>query len=188
MTDATSTKITASQFYELFEESNQPIELIEGEVIVSPAPTYDHQRVVSRINWLISSVVNPADLGDVVVAPHDVYLDDDNVFQPDVFFVAKDNPRTTLSENNYLYGSPDLCVEILSPSTAKRDRTVKFNQYAQHGVKEYWIVDPNFQVVEVYVLKENQFVLHGVYDADDPIRSTILPMLDFKVSEMFPKR
>lgn len=96
-----------------------------------------------------------------MVAPMDVYLDDDNVFQPDVFWRAADSQ--CVEREGYFYGAPELVVEVHSPATTKLDKQQKFNTYEQHGAREYWMVDPIGQVVEVWQRDEDNFARLGVY-------------------------
>ena len=88
-------------------------------------------------------------MGKIYVAPFDVVLSDTDVVQPDVIFVS--NQRSDIITADNVRGAPDLVVEILSPATAERDRTLKLDLYAQHGVQEYWIVDPDPKTITVLV-------------------------------------
>ena len=89
------------------------------------------------------------------IAPFDVVLSDTDVVQPDILFVS--NERMGIVTEDNIQGAPDLVIEILSPSTAERDRTFKRSLYARHGVREYWLVDPDARSVEVLVLGEGHF-------------------------------
>ncbi len=185
MADLTRTKITAAEFYEMFPETTEPIELIEGEVIVSPAPLYIHQKILRKITVAFSLVVDTKELGEVVMAPSDVHLDEENVVQPDLFFVAKDNPNCKVLVG-YWYGAPDLCVEILSKASVRMDRVKKFGLYQKHGVREYWIVDPLENFIEVYVLDGGQYRRHGAYTETDTLTSVVLPELTLNLADVFP--
>ena len=94
-------------------------------------------------------------MGEVYVAPFDVVLSDTDVVQPDVLFVSK--RRSDIITPDNIRGAPDLVVEILSPATAERDRTIKLDLYAQHGVQEYWIVDPDAKSITVLVRGGERF-------------------------------
>jgi Uma2 family endonuclease len=135
---AVQTRMTAKEFLEL-PESNQFIELIHGEVIVigSPTPTPVHQRVVFRVGFLLEPLSQKHG-STVYVAPLSVYLDDENILEPDVMHIAP-NSKCTIGEK-YLIGTPDLVVEVFSSSTALRDKTNKFRLYEKHGVRKYWML------------------------------------------------
>jgi Uma2 family endonuclease len=92
----------------------------------------------------------------VFVSPIDVVFHETDVCVPDLIFINKENDAIIKAEN--IQGAPDLVIEILSPSTKKRDRELKYKRYAYYGVKEYWIIDPEKQLVEVYDLTANQLV------------------------------
>ncbi|MBZ0309158.1 MAG: Uma2 family endonuclease [Anaerolineae bacterium] len=180
-------KITARQFYELYDEASEPIELIDGEVIVSPAPRDIHQRVLRKLVALFSVPVDEASLGELRMSPSDVHLDEYDVVQPDLFFVSKDNPNCQLGEDDYWHGAPDLCLEVLSASTRKLDRVTKFGLYQKHGVREYWIVDTLDRFIEVYVLDGETYRRHGTYTEKDTLTSVILPELVIQLSQVFPE-
>lgn len=165
----TRQRMTAEEYRQL-PETSQRMELIEGEIVVSPSVVSDHQRLVLRFaNDIDESEIE----GEVFVAPLDVYFDDENAFQPDVFWVAKDNDRC-VERDGYFYGPPDLVVEVLSPSTARYDKTVKFLIYEKYGVREYWLADPKRKTVEVWQRGEEEFTLLDIYSAADTFVSVVL--------------
>ena len=136
----------------------RPEELINGEVEMSPRPSENHSRVSGNIYRLFSNYLNGRrcePFGDGV----DVYLDENNQFVPDVMVVCD----TEKIKPDGVYGAPDLVVEVLSPSTARNDKTCKKNVYARCGVLEYWIVDPSGKSLEVYRANGTEFILHDVY-------------------------
>jgi Uma2 family endonuclease len=178
--------ITVEEYFEHYPETAQPMELINGEVIMSPAPKRTHQFATGRLFALMLNFVLEHDLGTVENSPNDVVFDELNTVQPDVFYVAKDNTRCKITEDDYWEGAPDLCVEVLSPSTAKQDRDKKFKLYETHGVREYWIVSPSVYTIEIYILENGTFKQQGVYDINDTISPVILPDLKIAVSNLFP--
>jgi Uma2 family endonuclease len=168
---AIQTRMTAKEFLAL-PESNQPVELIHGEVIMSPTPTPSHQRVVGDVFFFVKQMAK-AHGGQAFVAPLDVYLDEENVVQPDVLWIAPDS-RCTVGDS-CLNGAPDLVIEVLSPSTARRDKTVKFRLYEKHGVREYWMVDPAAQYVEVWQAEAGKFAQKGVYGPGEKFNTAVFP-------------
>ncbi len=127
--------------YDLLPEG-YPVQLIEGCLIREPAPTYGHQRTLSL---LYSALVRLLDPGLVLPAPADVVLGEHDVYQPDIVVLEKAPPRT---EHNV--GIPLLAIEVLSPSTSRRDREVKTGHLLAAGVAEVWLIDPEQEVVEVH--------------------------------------
>jgi len=161
-------RMTAAEFFEL-PETNQIIELINGELIVSPPPILDHQRLVFKFGKLIESLMPD---GEVFVAPVGVYLDEDNVPEPDVVWVSA-HSRCVLTKKR-IEGPPDLIVEVLSPGTERQDRKEKFEIYQRFGVREFWMADPEEQFLEVYRLENGVFVRQGVYGPEESFESAVL--------------
>ena len=127
-------------------------EVIDGELAVTPAPTSAHQRVVANLMFLLDRFVREHRLGEVLPGPIDVLFGEGDYLEPDLVFVRTD--RAHLVSERGIEGPPDLVVEILSPSTAHRDRGVKLERYRHFGVPEYWIVDVEARTVEVWRLAE----------------------------------
>ena len=158
-------------------------ELLDGELIRMTAPAEIHQRVVTLLGWRMAQFVSERGTGRVYVAPFDVVLSDTDVVQPDLLFVSNDRTHLVTAAN--VRGAPDLVVEILSPSTAERDRTLKRALYARHGVNEYWIVDPASRNVTVLALRDGRFDVTGTYGEDDTLTSPTLPGLALRVADLF---
>jgi Uma2 family endonuclease len=113
--------------------------------------------------------------GKAFTSPVEVYLDENNVFEPDVVFVAPDNLDIARQDEKRIIGAPNLVVEVLSSSTAKFDRQGKYQAYEQHGVTEYWIVDPVYEVLEVWNLGDNgRYIRQGAFADEDSFESTVL--------------
>jgi Uma2 family endonuclease len=166
--------MTAAQYLEL-PETNLPTELINGEVFRMPAPQLNHQDVVLQTALFLRQRMTN---GKVYVAPVDVYLDEANVVQPDVLWIAPDNKRCVSVDGKYLRGAPDLIIEVFSPGTARRDKREKFRLYQKYGVREYWMVDPLEQFIEVWYLVEGKFSLLDVYGPGESFMSPLLGDVD----------
>ena len=129
-------------------------EAIEGNSYMTPAPTFRHQRVSHRLAKALDEVLEQPGHGVVVPAPFGVeFPATGEGVQPDLLFVS--NERRGLITDAGLTGAPDLVVEILSPSTASRDRGLKLRLYERQGVREYWIVDPDENAVDVWRFGED---------------------------------
>jgi len=158
-------------------------ELIEGELLMTPSPITNHQRISGRIEFALRKFVSENDLGEVFDAPYDVYLDDENVVQPDMMFISKGRSKI-IGEKN-LQGAPDLVVEILSESTAYRDLIQKKKLYAKFGVKEYWIVVPEEKTIDIYSLKDKSYLLYKSYGKDATLESMSLRGFRIELKNIF---
>jgi Uma2 family endonuclease len=172
MADVARTRMTAAEFFEL-PETTQITELIDGELIVSPSPIKPHQDVSGNLYFLLRLLHSKIG-GTVQYAPMDVHLDDENVTQPDVFWVSDSNEKCKVGEDNYWHGPPDLIVEILSPGTTRQDKVTKFALYERHGVREYWIADPKYKNLEVWSLVDGKYTRLGLFSGNDTFISTVL--------------
>ncbi|MBR1761143.1 MAG: Uma2 family endonuclease [Schwartzia sp.] len=133
-------------------------EIINGqEVLMSPRPATRHSRAAGRIYGIFFHFLRKKRCE--AFFEHEVHLDDENVFVPDVLIICDKNKIKA----NWIDGAPDLVVEVLSPSTAIHDRGIKKDAYERAGVKEYWIADPAAKSIEVYYLKGGRLVLDHVY-------------------------
>jgi Uma2 family endonuclease len=158
-------------------------ELIEGELLMTPAPAMRHQRISGDLYSEVRIFVKENDLGNIFYAPCDVHLDNENVVQPDILFISKER-MDIIGEKN-IQGAPDLVIEIISESTAYRDLVQKKKLYARFGVKEYWIVIPEESSVDLFTLKDNIFVLHKSYGKDDTLQSQLLQKLKIELKKIF---
>ncbi len=160
-------------------------ELIDGEFYeMAPAPTPTHQWAALTLTILMVDFVRSRRLGVVYIAPLDVILAENDTMQPDILFVAAG--REGIITQRACEGPPDLVVEVLSPSTARRDLGIKMRRYARFGVREYWVVYPVARSIEVLVLRDGKFVSLGVYVGEMSPDSEVMPGLVFAVSSIFP--
>lgn len=145
---AAATRPLTYEDYCALPDDGKRYEVLDGVLVVSPAPVPRHQGVNLRLAALLEQYARKNGLGRVYAAPIDVLLSRTTICQPDVVFVAR--AREHLITERAIEGAPDLLVEILSPSTARRDRGVKARLYARLGVAHYWIVDPRKRRLEAY--------------------------------------
>jgi Uma2 family endonuclease len=175
-------RLTVSEYFRL-PETNRPMELVYGYVREPPAPFYSHQSVVGTIFRILTRHVERHHLGLVGLSPLDVVLDknkgQDLVVQPDVFFVS--TTRLDIVRDR-VWGPPDLTVEVLSPGTARRDKTVKLDWYRRYGVRECWIVDGKKTAVEVIDFLANS---RKTFRELQRIRSAVLPRLATPVHRLW---
>jgi Uma2 family endonuclease len=149
-----TTRMTARQFLELGEDPpGVKLELVDGEVAVSPSPVPDHSYIAMTLARIIGNHVEQHDLG--LVGDVDTVFDKYNVRRPDIIYFSK--PRLHLIGEKAIEGPPDLCVEVISLSSIEIDRTDKFQLYQQHGVACYWIVDPAQRTLEGWKRTNGEF-------------------------------
>jgi len=182
---ATRIKLTYEDYRNAPESERERYELFEGELVMVPSPSFKHQLILGNLVDLLRKFVSENDLGMVLFAPLDVILSDDTVLQPDMLFIGKEQADIIAEEG--IRGTPDLVIEILSEATAKRDRTYKRALYARHGVKEYWLVDPDTKTVEVLELHEQGFSRVARYACKEkaPLKSPLLAGLSIDLGEVF---
>jgi len=177
----TETRIYNAADFERLPEG-PPCQLIDGELIMTPSPSYGHQAIVLKIASKLLDFVQRKRLGHVVAAPLDVYLTDLDVYQPDVIYVS--NQRKHIIKER-IKGAPDLLVEVLSPSNAYYDLGHKKNVYESAGIREYWIVDVQEKSVEVYVNRDNRFTLIDKKRVEGIVRSETLEGFSIELVSLF---
>lgn len=134
-------------------------EMLNGKIVaMSPRPAVNHNRVIGNIFYAFMGYLRGKSC-EPFADGTDVYLTEKDRVVPDVMIICKKE----IIKRNGVHGAPDLVVEVLSPGTEKRDRGYKKDLYEKSGVREYWLVEPETQTVEVYLLKDKKFVLDEVY-------------------------
>ena len=158
-------------------------QLVEGELVMAPAPNLYHQSISGRIYRLLADFTEKRGLGRVFIAPCDVYLTDRDVLQPDVLFVA--TAHLTILAEDGIHGPPDLVVEVLSPATAQLDKKTKRRVYARAGVKELWLVDPLLLQIQLYDFARDQAKPVRLVEEDETLTTPLLPGLTLAAAEIF---
>ncbi len=158
-------------------------ELLDGELVMTPAPGELHQSVSALLGWRLVQFASENSLGRIYHAPFDVVLSDTDVVQPDLLFVSNERGHIITPAN--IQGAPDLVVEILSPSTAERDRTFKRTLYAKHGVNEYWMVDTTAKGITVLLLGERGFEVVDTYGEGETLTSPTLQGFRLNIGDIF---
>ncbi len=162
-------------------------ELLEGVVFASDHPSLQHQSIAGNLLFLFENYICTNFVGKFWFRPG-VILDKYNSAIPDLIFVAKDRiPQ--IASGIHVVGAPGLAIEIMSPGSenVRRDQIVKRQTYARFGVKEYWIVEPFVEVIEISRLQTNVLASVGTYRNADEITSPLLPDLSFTVKDVFRK-
>ncbi len=160
-------------------------ELIGGEFFMVLSPSVIHQRVVANLGAILRQFVIEKECGEVLYAPLDVVLSPQDVVQPDIMLITRERSHIVTDIN--IQGAPDLVVEILSPSTAERDRTIKKKLYTRYGVRELWLVNTGAQIVEVYSLEEGEEKPPVLYARSERRRlvSPLMAGLSVNLDEVF---
>lgn len=158
-------------------------EVMKGELIMVPAPFTIHQRVSSKLNLIISKYVKEKKLGEVLYAPTDVIFAEDIVVQPDILFIS--NNRREIIKEAAIIGSPDLVIEIVSPSSASYDTIEKREVYEKYGVNEYWLVFPQEKAVEVLTIEKGIYKEFCKARKTGIVKSNIIEGLIVEIKEIF---
>jgi Uma2 family endonuclease len=175
-------KYTVEDYMQL--EEGAPFQLINYDLVMSPSPLLIHQLILGEFyDTLKYFIKEQGNKGIVVLPPMDIRLDDGNVYQPDLIYISGE--RVAEIAKDRIEGAPDLVLEILSPSTAYYDMRQKKNIYEKYGVKEYIIIDPLEQSVELYTFKESGFYLHQRTEGNDILKSVVLPGFTVDLSTIF---
>jgi Uma2 family endonuclease len=177
-------KLTYDDFV-LFPDDGKRHELIDGEHYVTPSPNMKHQAVSGTLHGLIWNYLKQHAVGKVYPAPLDVVFSHFDVVEPDLLYVSEAR-REVLTATN-VQGAPDLVVEIGSPSTRRRDEKLKHQLYERFNVTEYWVVDPDVDVVRVYRLQDGRYLRAQELSLDhgDVLTTPLLPGLELPLSEIF---
>jgi Uma2 family endonuclease len=158
-------------------------QLIEGELITSPAPNRYHQVVARNLFRIIDGYLRRQPVGEAYFAPVDVYLAEATVVQPDVLFVSEANRKLLVDEG--IHGGPDLVVEIISPGNALLDKNRKRVLYARHGVKELWLVGPVLEQIHRYDFAADAAKPVRIVDGEETFETPLLPGLVVSAAEVF---
>lgn len=178
-------KMTAEQYLLLKEDPpGVRLELVDGEIAVSPSPTPGHSRVVSQLGAMLIAFVETRGLGEVLLDVDTIFGEYD-VRRPDILYFSKG--RTNLITEKRLLGKPDLAVEVVSPSSTKTDKADKFKQYAAGGVKFYWIVDPAKESFDAYLLKARRYLSAAHGQSDDVISAPPFDALKIPLNKLWWK-
>ena len=156
-------------------------ELYDGILVMLAQPSQRHQRILSELNGQLWQYLKGKPC-EVYPAPFGVRLfeNEDTAFEPDIVVVCD---KSKLGGKTYV-GAPDMIIEILSPSTARIDRGIKFRKYLKAGVREYWIVDPELNLLQVNILSDKKYII-SIYDSDEVAPVHILDGCEINLADVF---
>lgn len=166
--------------YAAIDDGNR-YELAAGQLeLMSPTPTVTHQFISFEMQKRISQSCESEYF--ILYAPVDVILSPKEVRQPDIVLVHR--KRLEIISKRGVEGAPDLVIEILSPSTLKRDKIAKKKSYAYYGIPEYWIIDPNSAVLEQYILAGDRYELINLFQENEIVSSPNISCISFTMAEI----
>jgi len=160
-----------------------PYQLVGGRLVMTLAPSTHHQDTSMRLSVKLAGLVMEKDLGKVFCAPIDVYFEETETYQPDIIFISKQ--RVHIIESERVKGAPDLVVEILSSSTVYYELRKKFKIYEKHGVKEYWIVDPESKSIIIYENRAGKFVQAQEVEEKGKVESKVISGFELEAESMW---
>jgi Uma2 family endonuclease len=169
--------------YVLLPNDRNRYEILEGELTITPAPGTKHQTASGNLFVLMAHYIKDRDLGRVFYAPIDLILEATSVLQPDLLFVSK--AREGIITEKAIEGAPDLVIEILSPTTSRTDRVTKAHIYARHAVPAYWIVDPEQEAIEIYLLEADGYRLAVILQGTTPTIAPPFTELEIAAKDIF---
>jgi Uma2 family endonuclease len=177
-------KVSYEELQELPRKDSRLVELIEGEVFMTPSPNTKHQTAAANLHLALGTFVRERKLGRVFFAPYDVVFSEWTALEPDLLFIRED--RFSIITDANVRGAPDLVIEILSPSRRSYDRETKLRIYETGGVSELWYVDPEERTVEILDRgPDGRYSVTSKLSPGDTIVSKALPGLALSVDEIF---
>ena len=176
-------RLTYEEYLKL-PEMRARYDIVDGELIMSPSPTTEYQKVLRQLFRMLDRFVTEHQLGEVLFAPLDVLVQRTplRTRQPDLLFVSTERVAI-LAE--IVDGAPDLVVEILSPSNTRADIENKLDDYSRIGVRECWLVSSEARTIEVLELSGGNWTRVGLFGLGDQVESNVLAGLAFAVEELF---
>jgi Uma2 family endonuclease len=176
-----STRLTYTDL-ELLPDDGLRHEIIDGEHYVTASPVTQHQRISRRLVVAFQSYLDAQPMGEVFYAPFDVVMSFHDVVVPDLIYISQSRAQLVTAKN--LQGAPDLVIEILSPSTRSRDERLKRELYERAGVEEYWIIDPDRNVVLIYRRQDAHFLPPDTFDESAVIETALLPGFELPLGDV----
>jgi Uma2 family endonuclease len=178
-------KMTARQFLMLGEDPpGCRLELVHGDIVVSPSPSYEHSFTDTRLRILLGNHIAEHDLGELV-GDVDTIFDEDDVRRPDIIFTAKERAHLLRGKGHGIHIAPDLCIEIISPGSADYDQGDKFELYGKSGVANFWLVDPEERTFVAYRLNKKRYTKTASGRGKDTVSAAPFPKLKIPLSQIW---
>lgn len=175
--------LTYAEYRLLPEDDGKRYELMEGDLFVSPAPSTRHQTVSRRLQFALMQALELPGRAQVFDAPTDVLLDDLTVVQPDLVIVSAEHAdRVT---QRAIEGTPDVVIEIMSPSSVDRDAHLKLRVYEGFAIPEYWVIDPEHGFIEAFAFRDGGYQRRARYDRAMVLVCPLFPELSIPLAPIF---
>jgi Uma2 family endonuclease len=178
--DVVREKMYTYEDYAALPDDGKRYELVDGMLELMTSPTFNHQVISSQIHKQFWQQCENEYI--IVASPIDVIVSKKQVRQPDLILIHRE--RLDIVTKKGVEGPPDLVIEILSPSSVKRDREGKLKSYARFDVQEYWIVDPANEAIEQYMLSDKRYDLAQVYTEDEQVQSDRVQCVSFSMNDI----
>lgn len=160
------------------------VQIIQNQLFIMPFPNFNHQEISMEVSFQMGTFIRQHKAGKIVTAPIDVHFDKDNLFQPDIIFIAVS--RYHIIKNKKVQEAPNLVVEIWSPSNVKKEREMKHKTYENQGVTEYWQIFPKKREVKVEVLnEEGKYKLFSEAKKIGKVQSKVLNGFEIEIETLF---
>jgi Uma2 family endonuclease len=178
-------KLTYDDFLH-FPDDGKRHELIDGEHYVTPSPNTKHQAVSGNLFFLLRRWLEQHPVGRVFYAPFDIVFTQFDIVEPDLLYMSNERAAAILTAK-HVTGAPEIVIEIGSPGTRKRDETIKRRLYERSGVSEYWVIDPDLDVVRVYRREQDRFGRPAelAVETGDVLTTPLLPGLELPLARIF---
>jgi hypothetical protein len=175
--------LTYLDYVKLTPPDNGNFELLNGQIYFMSSPKPSHQRISLRLSYFLAACVIPNNLGEIFTAPMDVVFTEYDTFQPDLLFITKE--RLNIIGENKIEGSPDLVVEILSPSNDANEMSYKRHIYESKGLKEYWLINVEKQMLTLYKQIDNELRWQKDIQKNEVLKSEIIQGFELELSNIF---
>ena len=175
--------MTYEDYVKLTPPDNGNFELLNGQIFFMASPKPSHQRISLRLSYLLAGFIIPNNLGELFAAPMDVVFTENDTFQPDLLFISKE--RLGIIGENKIEGSPDLVIEILSPSNDNQEMSYKKHIYEVSGVKEYWLINVEKQTLTQYEQEENELRWKRVLQKNETLKTDIIKGFELELNKFF---
>jgi Uma2 family endonuclease len=180
---ATQTKLITYDDYRKLPDDGKRYEIIGGELVMTPGASHRHQRISHLLEYKLEDYIQKHKSGEILDAPFDVVLSMTDVVQPDLMYIS--NERSQIITENNIVAAPDLVVEIISESTKTRDQITKKELYEKYRVKEYWLVYPNEEKVEQFVLEDEKLELNETFEKSDMLTAKVIAGFSISLEKIF---
>lgn len=177
-------KLTYQDYLNLPEDPGYRYEILDGILVKDPSPGVAHQRVVRRLLRILEDFFSQYDSeGEMFIAPLDVTFEDISVVQPDLFYVPGEQKR--IVKETRIDGAPGLVIEVISPSSSRKDRMQKLSIYQRAGVQHYWLINPEEKTLECFALRDGSYFLAATGMDEDVVDNPGFPGLSVALKALW---